>query len=194
MEAAGGAVPQPQPKPSPEPQPKAQPTAVRPSQSVAQPEQSQRPQAADGRLPGIISIKMKPVSAQVRPAVQEEEVQPLTQERLQEAWERLIAEWSESNPEQAAVLQGHEVELKERNLFAIKANNSNFERELRTFKTSMLERLRSQLRCPALQCRVEVYVERQESKAYQPSEKYDAMLQSNPELARLRMMFPDIDY
>lgn len=144
-------------------------------------------------LPGSISIKMKPVEVPVRSALSEMS-SPLTQERLQEAWDSLMEQWESTKPDLYSVLRGHAVRLEESDLFAIEAANSNFERDLRPVQTPMLESLRAHLSRPALRCRVEVRAEQRESKVYQPSEKYEAMLQTNPALAKLRTIFGELDY
>ena len=146
-----------------------------------------------GVLPGSISIKMKPVAVPVRPSVKENAL-PLTEERLQEAWKALLEEWEMTKPDLFSVLNGRTVKLAENNMFTIEATNSNFEWDLRPIQTSMLEFLRAHLSCPALQCRVVVHVEQRESKVYQPNEKYETMLQINPELAKLRKVFTELDY
>lgn len=148
---------------------------------------------SEGLLPGSISIKMKPVAVPVRPSAQKEAL-PLTQERLQEAWDSLLEQWESTKPAMYTVLRGHAVRLEEKNQFVIEAANSNFERDLRPVQTPMLEVLRSYLSCPELQCRVVVHVEQRDIKVYQPNEKYEAMLQTNPALAKMRMVFGDIDY
>lgn len=150
-------------------------------------------QARDGYLPGTISIKIKPMAAPVRLTLQKES-QPITQERLQEAWDQLLESWSTASPEKYDVLRGHEVKLEDNDTFAIMATNRNFVRDLRPIQTAMLEYLRKQLACVNLQCRVEVHVEEQEAKVYQPSEKYEAMLKEHPQLALLRKHFAEIDY
>ena len=146
-----------------------------------------------GVLSGSISIKMKPVVAPVRPKMGTNTV-PLTQERLQETWNAMLEQWESAKPEMYGVLHGHAVHLVENNLFTIEATNSNFERDLRPVQMPMLEYLRAQLSCPALQCRVIVRVEQRESKVYQPSETYEAMLQTNAALAKMRMVFSELDY
>ena len=144
-------------------------------------------------MPGSISIKMKPVEVPVRSTLSETS-SPLTQERLQEAWDSLLEQWESTRPELYSVLRGHTVQLEGSDLFAIEASNSNFERDLRPLQTPMLESLRAHLSCPALRCRVEVRAEQRESKVYQPGEKYEAMLQTNPALAKLRTVFTELDY
>ena len=171
-----------------------------PAQTVkTEPEARTAPTAQDaqplpnGRLPGTISIKMKPVAAPARPTLQKES-QPVTQQRLQAAWDEMLNQWATEYPDRYEVLKGHEVSLKEDAVFSISATHRNFTRDLRPIQTAMLEFLRKQLACAGLQCRVEVHVEEQVAKVYQPSEKYEAMLQAHPELALLRKHFTEIDY
>lgn len=146
-----------------------------------------------GVLPGSISIKMKPVAVPVRPVVEKSVIQ-LTQERLQEAWRVLLEHCESTNAEMFDVLQGHSVTLSEGNCFVIVADNSIFERDLRLIQTSMLEYLRDKLSCPDLQCRVEIHAAQRENKVYHPSEKYEAMLLTNPFLEKFRVSFSELDY
>lgn len=137
---------------------------------------------------------MKPVEVP-KPVAKPVESVPLTQERLQAAWDQLLNQWGGTHPGWAAVLQGHAVRHDKGDLFYIISSNSVFERELRAFQTPMLEMLRTQLQCPELMCRVEIRIDTtQEGVAYQPGEKYETMVKEHPDLAKLRMILPEIDY
>ena len=175
----------PQPTPPIVKEPESETAVSKPQQEV--------PPTVDGRLPGTISIKMKPVAAPVRITLQKES-QPVTQERLQDAWNQMLELWATEHPERYEVLRGHDVVLSENDTFSIVATNRNFSRDLRPIQTAMLEYLRKQLSCVGLQCRVEVHVEEQAAKLYQPSDKYEAMLQEHPNVALLRKYFTEIDY
>lgn len=116
-------------------------------------------------------------------------VQPLSQERLDKYWDKLL-----ENELYAPLLRGKKVEVTGDTTFDIIANNSYFETELKEFKMPILEQLRAWTGIRDLLCNVAVRTEVQEEKIYRPTDKFNAMAEENPAIHELRKILTEIDY
>ena len=80
------------------------------------------------------------------------------------------------------------------NHFRIWVNNLYFTGVFRQYQSLILRFLREQTANDSLVYTVEVeQQENQEAKLYSAHDKYDYMVERNPSLATLRVLFPDID-
>lgn len=117
------------------------------------------------------------------------EVAPLTQERLNKYWDKLL-----ENEVFAPLLRGKPVEVTSATTFNIIATNSYFETELKEHKMPILEQLREWTGIRELFCGVEVRTESHEEIIYRPTDKFDSMASDNPVMHSLRKLLTEIDY
>lgn len=119
------------------------------------------------------------------------EVKPLTQADLQTYWQQVID--STDNPKLQELMKNVELELREHGLFHIIATNSLFETEFRPFMVKVLEQLRQKTQMPMLNSKVIVHLPEKEAMLYNANEKYAELQRRNPDLAKLREIFHEID-
>lgn len=117
----------------------------------------------------------------------------LTQEVLEKLWAD-CAESQRGDEKCHAAMRGRKLLLKDQNNFDIILSNLYQEEELAPYKTRILTALREASGHEFLQWRAIVAKQQTERVAYQPREKYEAMLKANPAMADMRKLFPDIDY
>ncbi|MBO4307673.1 MAG: hypothetical protein J5848_05100 [Bacteroidales bacterium] len=120
-------------------------------------------------------------------------VEELTQKRLEELWEELAAN-SKDEPKLYELLCDKRVELKNNNLFNVWVPNLYLDNVFRQYQDKILSFLRGRTGNEALLYKVVVEVEKRETQAYMPREKFDEMAKRNPEMYKLRKLFPDIDF
>ena len=133
-------------------------------------------------------IEMKPVRG-----LEVREVEELTQKRLEELWGEL-AESCKDEPKLYELLCDKRVELKNNNLFNVWVPNLYLDNVFRQYQDRILSFLREHTGNDALLYKVVVEVEKHETQAYMPREKFDEMAKRNPEMYKLRKLFPDIDF
>lgn len=136
-----------------------------------------------------VSIKSV-VDVKVEAAVPQVEVKPLTQEDLERYWKEVAAETGLTDVmKNATVRMGEHV-----GRFEVDAQTTYFADEFRSHKIEVLEAMRKKTGMKMLDCKVNPMFVAQDEKVYNPDDKYNAMLQSNPNLAALRHLFTEIDY
>lgn len=178
-----------------------QPSAEAPSQQTpaaqnAEATPAPQPTALSGRLrrTGGISIKQATTPSQLP---QEQPVGPeLTDELLKQYWGNMLDAMSK-NEELAAIaqmLESKEVRLTGSDMFEIVVTNSYAESQIKPHLVRMLTYMRKKSTRPGLNCSIIVEYEQKETKPYNYHDKYDAMLAQNPHLAKLRIIFPELDY
>ncbi len=166
------------------------------STSTSQPE----PQApAHKPLSGLphrsfSSISISPTEV-IKPiqSLENNEIEPLTQERLEELWHKLI-ENCKDDDKMHELIADKKVVLKSNNLFQIQVPNLYFDTQLRNYQTQILSFLRNATGNDALKYEATVVVEQTKARAYLPREKFDEMSSRNPSMLTLRKLFPDIDF
>ena len=119
-------------------------------------------------------------------------VEVLTQERLEQLWKQL-ADKHRDNAALLSLIEDKRVELIDNNTFAVWVPNIVLENDLRKYQDLILSFLREQTGNEVLQYRVQVKMQKREIKPFSAQEKYDYMLKRNPDMAKLRKLFPDID-
>lgn len=139
-----------------------------------------------------ISINAPTAVHQVK-SLEHRSVEQLTQERLEELWNELIAR-NQDDEKFCSLLADKKVELKNNNLFNILVPNFFFDSQFRDCQGRILGFLREMTGNESLQFNVAVVVEHVEHKAYLPREKFDEMVKVNPAILSLRKLFPDIDF
>lgn len=140
-------------------------------------------------LSGGISIKsVAPPQTEVAPKVQVE-AKPLTQEDLERYWHEAAEELNLTELMAAA-----EVHLGENNrTIDVQATETWFATDFRPHRIEVMELLRKKSGMPMLECNVIPLFITKETVIYTAEDKYKAMLESNPQLANLRRLFPEID-
>ena len=117
----------------------------------------------------------------------------LDQETLERLWQNHIDAHSD-NAKLCAAMQGRKLVFQDQNTFDIVLTNIYQKEELEPFKPQILGALREETGHEFLSWALKVEVHATEGQPYQPREKYDAMYKSNPAIAKLRAVFPEIDY
>ena len=174
-----------------------QPTqAVQPIQSaqLAQPAQPAPKPVAGIPTHRLTSISIN-ASLDIKPltTLENREVEQLTQERLEELWEKLV-ESSKDDEKFHDLIADKKVVLKSNNLFHIQVPNLLLDNHLREYQTRILGFLREATNNDSLQYKAVVVVENVAVKAYLPRDKFDEMVQRNSAMLALRKLFPDIDF
>lgn len=131
---------------------------------------------------------MEPITKVERPSLKQS-LTPLTQERLNAVWKQMTEALHLEE-----LLGKREVVVHDEKHFSIIATNSYFEVEFKPHQVEVLEYLRKELDNTAINCNIVVKAQVLESRAYNPREKYEAMLKRNPQLEGLHKLFPEIDY
>ncbi|MBQ9417568.1 MAG: hypothetical protein IJU19_03205 [Bacteroidales bacterium] len=144
---------------------------------------------AASRLAGAISINLKDIPRVEPPKVQVE-VKPLTQADLEKYWEEAAAELNLQE-----LLKDGKPSLGEQvGVVVIDAQTTHFHEDFRPHSTAVMQLLRQKSGMKMLECKVnQLFVER-DARIYSPDSKYEAMLQTNSNLATLRRLMPDIDF
>lgn len=145
------------------------------------------------KLAGSVSSAVSPVTS---PAVSRPQ-QPdriLTQQELDQYWNQFLSGHDEEMAGARDLLKDYRPEIDATGCFTLKMPNSFVEAEFSKYKVSLLKLLRSMSGSRSLNVKVEVVHVEMKASAYRPDEKYEAMLERNPELAKLRDLFPAIDY
>lgn len=128
------------------------------------------------------------------PQAQPAEVLPLDEAGLHGCWDAMLEELKDELPKLVEQLKDKVLRLDGEDLFTVIVNNSYIESEIKPHLIRMLTYLRGKTGRPNLNCKIEVVYEQKETKAYTPHDKYEVMLQSNPDLETFRIYFPEIDY
>lgn len=140
-------------------------------------------------LANSFSIKdvAPPVTASA-PKVQVE-AKPLTQEDLERYWNEAAEELNLKELMAAA-----EVHLGENNrIIDVQATETWFATDFRPHRIDVMELLRKKSGMPMLDCNIIPLFVSKGTLIYTAEEKYKAMVQTNPHLASLRKLFPEID-
>lgn len=149
--------------------------------------QLDRPEPGQSLLAGSVSIKPQAVEAvPVSEVVVDAEA--LTQQRLEELWAQVGAELGIGD-----LLADATVTLGQRNNFTITAQTVLFADQFAQHRTDVMQWLRRQTGLPMMDCKVVARYVEKDALPYSPDEKYRYMLEHNPQLARLRRLFPQIE-
>ena len=138
---------------------------------------------------GGISIKgigAKPATVQHI----EVEVKPLSEEDLTAYWQEAGKELGLEELLAAAVPHLGE----KQGCIEIDAQTVSFHEEFKPKKIEVMEFLRKKTGMRMLDCKVNQLFVSKDEVIYSPEDKYQAMLEQNPQLAELRKLFPIIDY
>lgn len=119
-----------------------------------------------------------------------------TQDELENAWNKYATSIKESNPYFHASFTAHMPVLKEDFLLEWEIENKSLlERFEKEAKMDLLEFLRTELNNDHLQVKVLLNVEKGSKKVYTAQDKFNKMLEKNPNLQKLKQQFDlDIDY
>ncbi|MCQ2297441.1 MAG: hypothetical protein MJZ51_02345 [Bacteroidales bacterium] len=144
------------------------------------------------KLAGRVSAKSDNSVLGTVPQVQPNKI--LTQEELDQHWNKIMSSKDERVAEMVGLLKDYHPIIDESGVFTLQMPNSFVEAEFRKHKVRLLELLRKMSGSSELNVKVEIVHAEVKAAAYRPDEKYQAMLESNPDLAKLREIFPIIDY
>lgn len=86
------------------------------------------------------------------------------------------------------------LQLADSNTILITTHNVFLQSGLSPYRVKLLTLLRQQTGNERLQCDIKVLIEPVERKAYNPTEKYNEMVNDNPSLARFRQLFSQLDF
>ena len=139
-----------------------------------------------------ISITAAPEVASVIP-LENVEVEQLTQERLEELWDKFI-EMNEDDKRLYELIADKKVVLIDNNEFHIQVPNLYLDSVLHGYQNKILDFFRSATHNEMLKYKAAVVVEKVETRAYLPRDKFDDMASRNPSMLTLRKLFPDIDF
>lgn len=162
--------------------------------SLKQPPAANSPLPAPGSplpaphlTPSISQLKTAATSA--APSLQAEP-KALIQEDLERYWQETAREL---NLEE--LLSHAKVRLGEHTgRIEIDAQATWFYDDFKPHKIAVMEQLRKKTGMPMLDAKVNPLFVEQNELVYSPTDKYNAMLKSNPNLAAMRKLFPQIDY
>jgi DNA polymerase-3 subunit gamma/tau len=112
--------------------------------------------------------------------------QPFTQEKLEKVWLYYTESIAGQFPNYFSILSSRKPLLKEDFKLELTLDNRGQEITLKERKTDLLDFLRAELRNQLIQMEVVVIETAATSKPYTAEEKYNAMLEKNPELKALR--------
>lgn len=143
------------------------------------------------RLTPVIPTQIKVEVRQDEDAIKE--IQPLTQEWLEELWKNYAEEHKE-NATLYNVMHDRRLEIRDQNNFDVFVPNLFLQTELEPFKVELLNHLRKVSGHQLLQLKLVVELGKKEQRAYSPQEKFEAMTKSNPKLIKLKRLFPEIDF
>lgn len=176
------------PAPPVAPKPAAQPAPAQPSAPSPTPRVAPAP-TGGARLAGSISIKLSSVQKPQAPRLQAD-VAPLTDESLCRYWDEAAKELGLVD-----LMKDGTVHLGEKNgHFEVQAQTTWFHDEFKPHKMEVLELMRKKSGMPMLDCKVTPLFVAKDEVLYSPDQKYNAMLDHNPNLMGLRRLLPNIDY
>lgn len=136
-----------------------------------------------------ISINVAPPPQVAAPQKVQVEAKPLTQEDLEQYWNEIAEELNLKELMAAA-----EVHLGENNrTIDVQATETWFATDFRPHRIDVMELLRKKSGMPMLDCNIIPLFVSKGTLIYTAEEKYKAMVQTNPHLASLRKLFPEID-
>ena len=118
------------------------------------------------------------------------EVKPLTEEDLTTYWR----EAGEKLGLQELLAEGLPHLGEKQGCFEVDAQSVSFHEEFKPHKIEVMEFLRGKTGMKMLDCKVNPLFVSKEEVIYSPEDKYNAMLENNPNLVELRKLFPQIDY
>lgn len=152
---------------------------------------------APGQFVGAVSLKSMAKSMNVaRPVHVLDAPTSLSNEQLHKFWDELIVK-TRANEETKAIsdlLIDKVVYMEGDDKIVIDVNNSYFESKLKPFQMRILEWLRKKSGVQSLSYRVNVKEVEHKKSLYSPADRYDALLEKNPTLSKLRSLFPDLEY
>lgn len=158
---------------------------ARPAESVAR---------TKGRLRRVDSVSLKMEQVEMPTIMNSERNNPpLTQEGLEAVWKDMLEAMREPMPKLYDVLVDKEVRLTGDDEFVLVVSNSYTENEIKNHLIRMLTYLRKRSGRPMLNCTMDIVMVERETKPYTARDKYDAMLQENPTLDMMRVLFPDVE-
>lgn len=145
-----------------------------------------------GTKPGIaggISIgSIKPQQVAVQPMAVD--AKPLTQEDLVCYWDEVAVELGLEE-----LMKSAEPHMGEHpGVIEIEAKTTWFADEFKAHRTEVMVALRKRSGLPMLDCKVTPMFVESDEVVYSPADKYNKMVERNPQLAMLRKMMPNIDY
>ena len=118
---------------------------------------------------------------------------PITQQELADAWKVMLEAMRAELPRLTAQLEGRQLRMVGHNQFELVVDNNFLEAEIKPHLVRMLTYLRQRCHRPGLNCKIVVEYQKQQAVAYTAREKYDVMVRQNPQLDKLRDLFPEID-
>jgi len=142
---------------------------------------------------GGFTTKMQDVKENIETIVEKREPIELNQEVLEKLWDD-YAESEKDDEKLYKVMKGRKLMLQDQNNFNIQLDNLYQKDEIDPYKVRILNALRQVSGHEFLQWNVVVEKHAVEKVAYQPKEKYEQMYNRNPNIAKLRTLFQDIDF
>ena len=135
------------------------------------------------------------VSQDIKPVVSLDnvEVEQLTQQRLEELWNRFV-ELSKDDSKLYELIADKHVVLVDNNNFDIQVPNLYLDSVLHGYQQRILDFFRGETHNEMLKYRAAVVVEQVEARAYLPRDKFEEMASRNPSMLTLRKLFPNIDF
>lgn len=178
------------------------------SEPISRPTETLTPQSADASNPqdqspvqkatlGLSGIKLTPtiadpVNVTATLKKQYKTYVALTQELLETLWNQYY-EAHTANPKVASFMPNRKLVLVDQNQFNIVVPSLIMENDYRDFQVDLLEFLRYETGHANLKSRVIQEIDKQAAKPYRAADKYQAMLEKNPELSYLHSIFTDLD-
>lgn len=123
-----------------------------------------------------------------KPKVQVE-AKPLTQDDLERYWKETASELNLTELMAAATVRLGE----NQRTIDVEATETWFATDFRPHRIKVMESLRKKSGMPMLDCNVIPLFVSKDTIIYSAEEKYRVMLETNPHLASLRKLFPEID-
>lgn len=114
----------------------------------------------------------------------------LNDEVLQRLWKRLLAECE--NPAVSELLYSRRVQAVDADTFLIVTTDKDFVAQFATCKDYVERQMQAYANNDHVHCTVQLEEARKRS-AYDPEEKYAAMLRQNPSMETLRRLFPNLE-
>lgn len=131
---------------------------------------------------------MTPPPMAEKPKVQVE-AKPLTQDDLERYWKETASELNLTELMAAATVRLGE----NQRTIDVEATETWFATDFRPHRIEVMEKLRAKSCMPMLDCNVIPLFVSKDTIIYSAEEKYRVMLETNPHLASLRKLFPEID-
>ena len=166
------------------------PAVEQQSQPTEQP--ASTPTASVVHMPKMMATASISQPVETQPVESEVTFVELDDERLKALWSEALA--ALDNETFSKVAEDCELTLVDQNSFKIVTHNVFFERDYNAVKTDLLSYIRKHSGHAHLNSEVNVLMAKVKKHAYTPSEKYEEMLQQNPQLGVFRKVFSDIDF